>query len=126
MVSSRLKKSICLVILSQLIALLLLGSMVSPAFASTMQTTPSYYGYDQGNSGNSGINHGNNQDNSGNSGNQVNNQRNIIGTQINNQGTQVNNNGSTINHQVNYINLLPDVQLKVLQVPLLSLDTEDN
>lgn len=74
-------------------------------------------GLDQGNSGNEGENNGFNQDNAQNSGNQVNNQGTVIGTQINNQGSEVNNNGSTIQHQVNYVSLLPNIQLHISLQP---------
>ena len=76
-------------------------------------STTTYSGTNQGNSGNQGLNSGFNQDNAGNGGNQVNNQGNSIGWQINNQGSDVNNNGSVIKHQVNVIGLLPSVQLHV-------------
>lgn len=75
--------------------------------------TSTYFGFNQGNSGNEGVNLGNNQDNAGNSGNQVNNQGNVIGTQVNNQGSTVNNSGNIIEHQINYINLLPGVGVYV-------------
>ncbi|MEO7020323.1 MAG: hypothetical protein ABI234_09260 [Ktedonobacteraceae bacterium] len=80
-------------------------------------SSTSTIGFDQGNTGNQGYNTGLNQDNSANSGNQVNNQGAVIGTQINHQGSDVNNDGSTIQHQINYVSLLPTIQLHLGLTP---------
>ncbi|GHO76904.1 hypothetical protein KSD_46750 [Ktedonobacter sp. SOSP1-85] len=95
MILSSPKKSLCFIIISLTISIILLTGLPLTAFAYSKRTAAwypqnnqyssgnddginsnnnYYYGSFQGNDGNSGYNWGNNQDNSGNSGNQVINQ----------------------------------------------------
>ncbi|WP_201380622.1 hypothetical protein [Ktedonobacter sp. SOSP1-85] len=121
MILSLCKKNLCLIVISQVIAIPLLAGLPATAFASSRYTPARfphsksyqvnnqyssgndgginsnnyyYWGSNQGNDGNRGYNSGNNMDNSSNSGNQVINQDSFIENQVN---TQKNNQYSSNN-----------------------------